>query len=131
MFVDTNVIVSAFLFPNSAPAMALRLALTLHDAVISDYVIDEMRDVCRRKFPDKAPEVNEFIVELVTHAELALTPEAFDDDANLRDANDQPVLAAPIDKKADVLLSGDRDFLEANLTHPLVLTPRQFLDLDN
>ena len=131
VFIDTNVIVSAFLFPNSAPAEALRLVLVSCDGIISDYVIDEMKDVCRRKFPERAPEVHAFLVELVTAVELALTPAPNDELVILRDENDQPILDAAIDKNADILLTGDRDFLEAGLEHPLVLTPRQFIDMMN
>ena len=128
VFVDTNVIVSAFLFPNSTPAEALRIALTSHEVIISDYVIDEIRDVCRRKFPEKSSVVEAFIVELVSRVELVFTPANEDEVISLRDPNDWPILAAALDKNADVLLTGGRDFFEADLDNPRVLSPRQFID---
>ena len=36
----------------------------------------------------------------------------------IRDVNDRPILRAAIHAKADILLTGDKDFLESGLQNP-------------
>jgi len=64
VLVDTNVIVSAFLFPNSTPARALALVLDEHRLVLSRWVIDELHEVIERKWPDRGPALEGFFLEL-------------------------------------------------------------------
>ena len=45
----------------------------------------------------------------------------------IRDVNDRPILRAAINAKADVLLTGDKDFLESGLENPVIMTPAEFL----
>ena len=43
------------------------------------------------------------------------------------DVNDRPILRAAIEAKADVLLTGDKDFLESGVKNPAIMTPAEFL----
>jgi predicted nucleic acid-binding protein len=52
VLVDTNVVISALLLPNSTPARALALVLDEHRLVLTDWIIDELHEVVRRKRPD-------------------------------------------------------------------------------
>ena len=45
---DTNILVSAFLFPNSVPGQALELVLQHHRLLMSLYAGAELADVIRR-----------------------------------------------------------------------------------
>ena len=49
----------------------------------------------------------------------------------LRDPKDIPVLSDALYNGADVILTGDKDFLEAQLEKPLVLSPTLLLDFLN
>ena len=61
LLVDTNILVSAALFPDSVPARAFMKAVTPpHDAVVCDYSLDEMRRVYNRKFPHKLQDFERF-----------------------------------------------------------------------
>lgn len=42
---------------------------------------------------------------------------------------DRPILRAAINASADVLLTGDRDFLESGLSYPRIMTATDFLQL--
>lgn len=42
---------------------------------------------------------------------------------------DRPILRAAINAKADVFLTGDKDFLEAEVKDPRILTAAEFLEL--
>ena len=48
----------------------------------------------------------------------------------VRDADDRPILRAAIAAKADVLLTGDKDFLESALKNPIIMTPAEFLNME-
>ena len=41
--------------------------------------------------------------------------------------NDRPILRAAIYAKADVILTGDKDFLEAGLMKPRIMTVTEFI----
>ena len=45
----------------------------------------------------------------------------------IRDISDRPILRAAIEAKADVLLPGDKDFLESGVNNPAIMTPAEFL----
>ena len=45
-----------------------------------------------------------------------------------RHVNDRPILRAAIEAKADVLLTGDKDFLESGVKNPTIMTPAEFLN---
>ena len=47
---------------------------------------------------------------------------------NLRDIKDIPVLSDAIYHKVDLILTGDRDFLESGLEKPLVFSPAMLLE---
>ena len=45
----------------------------------------------------------------------------------MRDTKDRPILRAALNANADVLLTGDKDFLESGLKKPKAMTPTEFL----
>lgn len=47
----------------------------------------------------------------------------------IRDSKDRPILRATIAAKADILLTGDKDFLESGLKNPVIMTPAEFLKI--
>jgi predicted nucleic acid-binding protein len=48
---DTNVLIAALGWPHGAAGQALSRILSEDDLVLTDYIVDEFRDVVRRKFP--------------------------------------------------------------------------------
>lgn len=40
---------------------------------------------------------------------------------------DRPILRAAINAKADIILTGDKDFLESGIENPKILTASEFL----
>ena len=61
---------------------------------------------------------------------LELVPTPTDEtaaEALIRDVKDRPILRAAIEANADVLLTGDKDFLESGVEHPAIMTPAEFV----
>ena len=49
-------------------------------------------------------------------------------ESQIRNINNRPILRAAIIAKADILLTGDKDFLEFGIKYPKILTPTEFLE---
>lgn len=130
---DTNILISAALFPGSIPAQAFFKAVTPpHDAVVCDYSLDEMRRVFNRKFPAKIPDFERFVAVMTLSVDIVATPpeseaETQGDEAKIRDMKDRPIYRATIASRVDVILTGDKDFLESGITRPAMLTAAEFI----
>ena len=62
--------------------------------------------------------------------EVVPTPiEEHSSEEKIRDVNDRPILRAAIYAKADILLTGDKDFLEAGLHNPQIMTAADFVEM--
>jgi predicted nucleic acid-binding protein len=53
IMIDTNILISALLFPNSQMDTLIFRVTTEHQLVLSSYVVDELLNVVRRKFGNK------------------------------------------------------------------------------
>lgn len=123
VLVDTNVVISTLLFPNSTPARALTLVLDEHRLVLTDWIIDELHEVVGRKRPDLLPALEAFLTGI--DYELASPG---DPSVPISDPNDQPILDAAVAAAVDVIVTGDKLFLSLGLDQPRILTARSFLD---
>lgn len=47
----------------------------------------------------------------------------------IRDVADRPILRAALNAKVDVLLTGDKDFLESGVTRPKIMTAAEFMEM--
>ena len=128
ILLDTNILISAFIL-NSPRMLALIDAITQnHTLVLPSYVVEELRDVVQRKFPQKIRQAEQFLLDLP--CELYETPSDLDASMypGLRDPKDLPVLASAVAADVDVLLSGDGDFAPLDMRRPETLTPKEFLE---
>ena len=129
--IDTNIFISAILFPNGKAASALKKALTHpYQPVTCDYVIGELRLKFHEKFPDRITELDTFLYASLSIIDLVKTPETISDEEKLiRDKKDRPILRAALDAGADLFLTGDKDFLEAAVKDPRIISVAEFLDM--
>lgn len=63
----------------------------------------------------------------MSYCEIRNTIEEHSFEEKIRDVNDRPILRAAIHAKADILLTGDKDFLESGLYNPKIMTAADFL----
>ncbi|MBS3986085.1 MAG: putative toxin-antitoxin system toxin component, PIN family [Selenomonadales bacterium] len=122
---DTNILVSALLWPHSKPATALLHAARYHELVLCDRNISELRTVLARKAPHILADVDVFLAEL--SYELVPAPE--NPQKLIRHPKDQPILDAAIVGEVDIIISGDRHFLELSMERPCVMTAAQYLTM--
>lgn len=121
---DTNILISAVLFPHSKPAKALIYTTEIHDLVLCDQNLTEFREVLNRKAPRTLPDAEALLTEL----SFELIPAMPHIQKKIRDANDQPILNAAILHNIDIILTGDKDFLSLDIEHPKCMTAAQFLE---
>ena len=126
VMLDTNVLVSAIIFPNSQmESLILKVSLD-YQLVISSYVINELLDVTKRKFPDKVKNIDQFLTRFPY--ELVYTPQEQDYTLfSISDKDDYPVLYTAIIEDVDVLVTGDSDFMDIEIEKPEIISPAAFL----
>src|SRR5271154_2737023 len=123
---DTNVLVSGIAYPESVPGRIVRVWRQGGlDVVLSRYILDEMSRVLPRLSrislsPDEIRNLTDSFMFLADIVE----PDG-EQDAGLRDAADQQVLATLRASRADYLITGDKDLLALAEKYPIV-TPATF-----
>lgn len=123
VLVDTNIIISALLFPRSTPATAVEVVLQEHRLVLTEWVLSELREVVGRKRPDLLPVLEVFLESI--DFELARPGEP---SVPISDPDDQPIIDAAVASAVDVIVTGDKHFLTLKLESPRILTARGFIE---
>ena len=121
---DTNILFSALLFHESRPSQALFHIVEHHTLVLCDYIISELRDVVSRKRPDLLADIDLLMAKLPY--ELITAP--LQPGKLIPDPKDHPILNAAIIADVDIIISGDRHFLDLGMEHPKPMSVAEFLD---
>lgn len=101
---DTNILISAMKSSAGTPYKAYAKAATPPNKVIlCDQIIDEIRRVFNRKFPDDIHMIESFFAVSLFET-------------------------AAIKYNIDILITGDKNFLEAGLKNPRIMTASDFIN---
>ena len=111
--VDTNIIISAGLFPESNIGKALKHIMQNHNLVMSQYTLDELKEVFEKKFVRKIEYLNQFVEDL-KYELIDIRIDNYEKYPRIRDKDDIPLLAFAIEANVDILITGDKDFDEMN-----------------
>ena len=130
VLIDTNILISAALSNNGLPYQAFVKAVSYpNHGVICEQNIDEMRRIFNRKFPAKIQALESFLSLALLTLEIVPTPiEEQEIESKIRDINDRPILRAAISAGANILLTGDKDFIESGILNPKVMTGTEFVN---
>ena len=131
VLVDSNILISAALNAKGTPYKAFLKAVTHpNKGVICDQNIEEIRRIFNRKFPDKINAFEHFMSIALLAMEVVPTPKTeVESEEKIRDITDRPILRAAVYAQADILLTGDKDFLEADVKVPKIVTSTEFLEM--
>lgn len=124
ILMDTNVLISAFIFGGQAGTLLNVLLDSEHELYVSDYIDREFYEKLQEKWPQKA----EKVYSLYHKMDIKFCNSVEDVLGNLRDKKDEPVLSDAIYHHIDMILTGDRDFLEAEIERPLIYSPSMMLE---
>ena len=123
---DTNILVSALVFPGGQGEAALRRIIEQTDQlVLSRPIIDELLDVLARKFARDSEELAHVAV-FVTELAAIVAPKK-----RLRVVKDDPdnrILECAVAGRAEVIVTGDKALLALKLYGKIrILTLREYL----
>ena len=125
---DTNAIVSALLFNDSVPGLALIKALDTGAILVSATLAQELQDVLNRPRFDRyvtREERDEFLMAFMREAELVEITETV---AACRDPKDDQILELAVSGNADCIVTGDDDLLTMNPFRGIaIIAPIDFL----
>ena len=126
--VDTSVLISALLKPNSIPAQALERARTHFKLAVSTESLTELTKVLSRDYLARYRTVDERETFLVLYSELAEIIAITEHVTDCRDPKDNKFLDLALAANARILVSSDSDLL---VLHPYrnihIVTPSMFL----
>ena len=104
IMLDTNVLISALLFPGSKMNAMMDFIFTDNQLVLSSYVVDELKNVVKRKFPSKEIAINKLLT--LMSFEYVYTPNEMESGLfDIRDIKDYPVLYTAIIEDVDILVT--------------------------
>lgn len=129
ILIDTNVLISAALDPNGVPSKAYQKAASYPNrGLICEQNVDELKRIFNKKFPNRLASLDKFLsVALLTLELVPIPSDEMAEESLIRDVKDRPILRAAIEARADVLLTGDKDFLESGVESPAIMTPAAFV----
>ena len=126
IMLDTNVLISALLFPGPKMNAMMNFIFTQHQLVLSSYVVDELKQVVKRKFPNKENAINKLL--MLMSFEYVYTPNEMESGLfEIRDGKDYPVLYTAIIEDVDILVTGDKDFSDIDIERPEIMSPTEFI----
>lgn len=131
IMLDTNIIISAALFPKGRVAAAYMKALQYpYEPIICDYVVDELHRKFKEKFSEHIEELEMFLSTSFSVIKLVKTPrKAVALENCIRDTKDREILRAAIGAHVNLLLTGDKDFLESSVLKPRIISVAEFLEM--
>jgi putative PIN family toxin of toxin-antitoxin system len=124
---DTNVVIAAFAARGLCEPV-FELCLEKHEMVISDFLLEELREKLLKKI--KLPRDSiEDIIELYSKHSRKVIPAHIEKEI-CRDPEDVPVIGTCVSGGAEYLISGDKDLLVLKKFGNIqILTPREFYEL--
>ncbi len=80
------------------------------------------------KVPKKLQALDNFLsLALLTLEVVPIPIENHTSEEKIRDVNDRPILRAALFAKTDIILTGDKDFLESGLKNPRIMSAAEFI----
>ena len=124
IMLDTNVLISAFVFGGKVRETLIKLFETNCEIYVSEYVDDEFKRILYEKWTARA----EKIYALYRSMDFVFCSSTSEILGHLRDEKDIPVLSDAIYHGADILLTGDKDFLDSGIKMPQIVSPSELLE---
>lgn len=127
IMLDTNILISAFIFKSKIMNELIELLSNEHKIVICSYCLGEMQKLIKTKFKVNRKALDNFLKNFPF--ELVYSPTQVEEKKfEIRDEEDYIILHTAIIEDVDILITGDKDFKEVKIERPEILTATEFLE---
>ena len=127
VMLDTNILVSAFVFKIKKMNELIYKLSTEHEIVICSYTIEELKELIDTKFKVTQKDLDEFLKDfpfILVYSPTTVENKLFE----IRDKDDYIILHTAIIEDVDVFLTGDKDFNDIDIEKPEIMNTTEFLE---
>lgn len=127
IMLDTNILVSAFVFKSKKMNELIYNLSKEHKIVICSYTIEELKKLVKTKFKVSQKELDEFLKDFpfdLVYSPTSVENKLFD----IRDKDDYIILHTAIIEDVDIFITGDKDFDDVEIDKPEIMNTSEFLD---
>lgn len=124
---DTNILVSAFVFKSKKMNELIYKLSVEHEIVICSYTIEELKELVDTKFKVTQKDLDEFLKDfpfILVYSPTTVENKLFE----IRDKNDYIILHTAIIENVDVFITGDKDFNDIDIDKPEIMNVTEFLE---
>jgi putative PIN family toxin of toxin-antitoxin system len=124
VLIDSNVWISAIVFGVDR-MQAIEQAYRHYEVIVTDAILQEIVAVLRRDFGA--------IYRLIQGLRRYLSAQSYEEQGTvitIRDPKDEHVIQAAESLGCQIIISGDKDLLEYDHPYILIVSPREFLELN-
>lgn len=126
VMLDTNILISAFIFKSSIMKQLMYELSKNHEIFICSYTINELKDLIENKFKVNIKALDKFLKDFpFTFVKSPDNPK--EDLFYIRDKEDYIILYSAIIANVDIFITGDKDFKDVNVSKPKILKPTDFI----
>ena len=127
VMLDTNIIISAFVFKSKIMNNLIYELSKNHEIVICSYTIEELKELVKSKFNVTQESLDEFLKDFPFN--LVYSPTSVENKLfNIRDKDDYIILHTAIIENVDVFITGDKDFDDVEIERPEIMNAREFIE---
>ena len=122
VMLDTNVLVAVLLSSKRMNKLFMNVC-ERHTLVLSPYILHELEDVITKKFPQRKEDLEKILSEISYELVENMTSER---KIKIRDPKDVPVITGAINGRVEVLITGDRDFEDVDISDLKIMKPSEY-----
>lgn len=126
IMLDTNIIISAFVFKSKKMNELIYQLSKDHEIVICSYTIEELKELVNTKFNVNQKDLDEFLKNFpfdLVYSPINVENKLF----NIRDKDDYIILHTAIIEDVDIFITGDKDFEDVDIDKPEIMNATNFL----
>ncbi len=125
---DTNVLIAAYLWPEGRCHEVLEIIWAEHDFITSEVILDELSRKLAEKFQLSTNTIAAIDSELRFFHVEPRPMEPYE--VQINDPDDPWVLAAAVNARAKILVTGDKELrgIDENVPELQIVLPREFVD---
>ena len=127
VMLDTNILISAFIFKSKKMNELILKLSKEHEIVICSYTVEELKELIKDKFNVKQADLDDFLKNFpfdLVYSPTNVENKLFD----IRDDDDYIILHTAIIENVDVFITGDKDFNDVDIEKPEIMSVSQFLE---